>query len=64
MRRLLSLPFVIRCAQSEIDNILESAGFSSSNPYYIVQQGKVERIATMSDKDRLELLKEVGYWRC
>ncbi|GFH07948.1 structural maintenance of chromosomes protein, partial [Haematococcus lacustris] len=27
--------------KSEVTNLLESAGFSRSNPYYIVQQGKV-----------------------
>ena len=41
-------------------SLLESAGFSRSNPYYIVQQGKVSALATMKDKDRLELLKEVA----
>ena len=41
-------------------NLLESAGFSRSNPYYIVQQGKVNAIAIMKDSERLELLKEVA----
>lgn len=27
--------------RSEVMNLLESAGFSNSNPYYIVKQGKV-----------------------
>lgn len=27
-------------------NLLESAGFSRSNPYYIVKQGKVSSIET------------------
>eukprot|EP00948_MAST-09A_sp_MAST-9A-sp1_P001236 g1236.t1 len=39
---------------------LESAGFSRSNPYYIVQQGKVNALATMKDSERLNLLKEVA----
>lgn len=30
--------------RSEIMNLLESAGFSSSNPYYIVKQGKVPQL--------------------
>jgi structural maintenance of chromosome 3 (chondroitin sulfate proteoglycan 6) len=30
------------------------------NPYYIVQQGKVNALCTMSSADRLELLKEVA----
>lgn len=27
--------------KSDVMNLLESAGFSRSNPYYIVKQGKV-----------------------
>ena len=30
------------------------------NPYYIVQQGKVNALCTMSSADRLELRKEVA----
>lgn len=41
-------------------NLLESAGFSSSNPYYIVEQGKVSHLTTMRDSERLDLLKEVA----
>jgi structural maintenance of chromosome 3 (chondroitin sulfate proteoglycan 6) len=41
-------------------SLLESAGFSSSNPYYIVEQGKVNMLTTMKDSHRLELLKEVA----
>ena len=29
------------CRKTEVMNLLESAGFSRANPYYIVQQGKV-----------------------
>lgn len=29
------------CSKTEVMNLLESAGFSRSNPYYVVQQGKV-----------------------
>eukprot|EP00301_Raphidiophrys_heterophryoidea_P004522 c11960_g1_i1.p1 GENE.c11960_g1_i1~~c11960_g1_i1.p1 ORF type:complete len:1246 (-),score=410.48 c11960_g1_i1:60-3728(-) len=46
--------------KSDVINLLESAGFSRSNPYYIVQQGRVNALATMKDGDRLELLKEVA----
>lgn len=28
-------------SKSDVMNLLESAGFSRSNPYYIVKQGKV-----------------------
>ena len=33
--------------KAEVMNLLESAGFSKSNPYYIVPQGRV-RLATAS----------------
>ncbi|GLI71470.1 hypothetical protein VaNZ11_016608 [Volvox africanus] len=46
--------------KSEVSNLLESAGFSKSNPYYIVQQGKITAMAAMSDAQRMELLKEIG----
>ena len=42
-----------------MSHILELAGFSKSNPYYIVEQGKIVAMAKMGDKERLELLKEV-----
>jgi structural maintenance of chromosome 3 (chondroitin sulfate proteoglycan 6) len=47
-------------SRTEVFNLLESAGFSRSNPYYIVQQGKVAALCAMSDRNRLELLKEVA----
>lgn len=46
--------------RTEVFNLLESAGFSRSNPYYIVQQGKVAALCGMSDRQRLDLLKEVA----
>ena len=49
-----------RCQKSEVVSLLESAGFSKSNPYYIVQQGKVANLCVMKDKDRLNLLREVA----
>lgn len=44
----------------DVVNLLESAGFSRSNPYYIVQQGKVTALALMKDSERLELLKDIA----
>jgi structural maintenance of chromosome 3 (chondroitin sulfate proteoglycan 6) len=41
-------------------NLLESAGFSRSNPYYIVKQGKINQMATAPDSHRLKLLREVA----
>ena len=49
-----------RANKNEILSLLEGAGFSKSNPYYIVQQGKVNALCTMSDAERLMLLKEVA----
>lgn len=47
-------------SKADVANLLESAGFSRCNPYYIVQQGKVNTVALMKDAERLQLLKEVA----
>ena len=58
--------------RNEVFNLLESCGFTKSNPYYIVQQGKapfkrlfegfkeVAELTLMDDRRRLELLKEIS----
>jgi len=46
--------------KSDVLNLLESAGFSRSNPYYIVKQGKITQMATAPDSHRLQLLREVA----
>jgi structural maintenance of chromosome 3 (chondroitin sulfate proteoglycan 6) len=46
--------------KNEVQNLLESAGFSRANPYHVVQQGKITAMATMREPERLELLKEIG----
>ncbi|KAK5949899.1 Structural maintenance of chromosomes protein 3 [Knufia fluminis] len=46
--------------RSDVMNLLENAGFSRSNPYYIVPQGRITRITNMKDTERLELLKSVA----
>ncbi|KAK4502164.1 hypothetical protein PRZ48_005589 [Zasmidium cellare] len=46
--------------KQEVMNILESAGFSKSNPYYIVPQGRVTAITNMKDAERLKMLKTVA----
>ena len=46
--------------KSDVMNLLESAGFSRSNPYYIVPQGRVTALTNMKDAERLNLLKEVA----
>ena len=47
-------------SKSDVTALLESAGFSRSNPYYIVMQGKVNKLCHMKDRERLDLLKEVA----
>ena len=49
-----------RTPKGDVQNLLEQAGFSKSNPYYIVQQGKVQDLCTMSEEARLRLLMEVA----
>ncbi|OEL37878.1 Structural maintenance of chromosomes protein 3 [Dichanthelium oligosanthes] len=51
---------VITLFKTEVMNLLESAGFSRSNPYYVVQQGKIASLTLMKDSERLDLLKEIG----
>ncbi|KAL0258221.1 Structural maintenance of chromosomes protein 3 [Diplodia seriata] len=46
--------------KADVMNLLESAGFSRSNPYYIVPQGRVTALTNMKDGERLNLLKEVA----
>ncbi|DBB00026.1 hypothetical protein WJX77_003476 [Trebouxia sp. C0004] len=46
--------------KTEVVNLLETAGFSRANPYYVVQQGKIMAMTTMKDHERLDLLKEIG----
>ena len=44
----------------DITNLFQSAGFSKSNPYYIVPQGRITALTNAKDSDRLQLLKEVA----
>ncbi|KAG0033841.1 Structural maintenance of chromosomes protein 3 [Podila clonocystis] len=46
--------------KSDVMNMLESAGFSRSNPYYIVPQGRITSLTNAKDNERLQLLKEVA----
>ncbi|KAH7885116.1 RecF/RecN/SMC [Phlebopus sp. FC_14] len=47
-------------SKADIMNLLESAGFSKSNPYYIVPQGRITALTNAKDHERLALLKEVA----
>ncbi|OQV23478.1 Structural maintenance of chromosomes protein 3 [Hypsibius exemplaris] len=46
--------------KQDVANLLETAGFSKSNPYYIVKQGKVNELSTSAPEKRLALLYEVA----
>lgn len=46
--------------KTDIMNLLQAAGFSKSNPYYIVPQGRVTALTNAKDGERLALLKEVA----
>ncbi|KAF2715457.1 RecF/RecN/SMC protein [Pleomassaria siparia CBS 279.74] len=46
--------------RSEVQQVLDSAGFSRSNPYYIVPQGRVTALTNMKDLERLNVLKEIS----
>ncbi|KAI0030417.1 hypothetical protein K488DRAFT_30253, partial [Vararia minispora EC-137] len=47
-------------SKADVMNLLESAGFSKSNPYYIVPQGRITALTNAKDQERLMLLKEVA----
>merc|ERR1711990_98584 len=46
--------------KKDVVQLFETAGFSRSNPYYIVKQGKINEMATQNEKQRLELFKDVA----
>ncbi|AMD19320.1 HBR419Wp [Eremothecium sinecaudum] len=45
--------------RSDVQRLLESAGFSTSNPYNIVPQGRIVSLTNAEDSERLQLLEEV-----
>mmetsp|Transcript_48506 Transcript_48506/g.139469 ORF Transcript_48506/g.139469 Transcript_48506/m.139469 type:complete len:1291 (-) Transcript_48506:77-3949(-) len=49
-----------RATKQEVQSLLEGAGFSKSNPYFMVQQGKIQTLCLMTDAQRLALLQEVA----
>ncbi|CAD6218503.1 unnamed protein product [Miscanthus lutarioriparius] len=46
-------------SKTEVKNVLESAGFSRSNQYYVVQQGKIASLTLMKGSERLDLLRDI-----
>ncbi|KAI7745683.1 hypothetical protein M8C21_011025, partial [Ambrosia artemisiifolia] len=47
-------------SKTAVKTLLECAGFSGCNPYYVVQQGKISSLTLMKDSERLDLLKEIA----
>ena len=45
---------------TEVRQLFESAGLSSANPYYIVEQGQIVNLAHMKEDERYQLLKDVA----
>lgn len=66
LRRTISLTrddFLIdrkSATRQDVTNLLESAGFSTNNPYYIVPQGRITHLTNATDAERLDLLKDVA----
>ena len=44
--------------KSDVQNILEGAGFMKSNPYYIIQQGKINQILNCTDEEYYDIFSE------
>ncbi|OIR59038.1 MAG: structural maintenance of chromosomes protein 3 [Amphiamblys sp. WSBS2006] len=47
-------------SKADVSNLLQSAGFSKANPYYIVPQGRVTSLTNAKEHERLQLLKEIA----
>ncbi|CAK5264291.1 unnamed protein product [Mycena citricolor] len=47
-------------SKAEVMELLQTAGFSKANPYYIVPQGRITALTNAKDTERLALLKEVA----
>ena len=47
-------------SRAQVTALLESCGLSKSNTYNIVPQGKVAKLTTMKESERLDLFKEIG----
>lgn len=66
IRRSISLKkdeyFVDRknSTRQDVHNLLEGCGFSPSNGYNIIRQGKIQELALMKDSERLDLLMEIA----
>ncbi|KAJ6866612.1 hypothetical protein NC652_037997 [Populus alba x Populus x berolinensis] len=50
----------ITSRKTEVMNLVESGGFSSSNPYCVVQQGMIPPLTLMKDSECVDVFKEIG----
>ena len=48
------------CKKEDVYNLMEAAGFSRSNPFYVVPQGRVTMLTNARDDERLNVLKDVA----
>ncbi|KAI9097065.1 putative chromosome segregation protein SudA [Phlyctochytrium arcticum] len=46
--------------KAEVMSLFDTAGFSRSNPYYVVPQGRITALTNAKDAERLQILKEVA----
>ena len=44
-----------RLLKSDVQNLLEGAGFMKTNPYYIIQQGKINQILNCTDEEFFDI---------
>lgn len=47
-------------SKADIQSLLQSAGLSHSNPYFIVPQGRITALCNAKDAKRLDMLKEIA----
>ena len=47
-----------RLLKSDVQNLLEGAGFMKTNPYYIIQQGKINQILNCTDEEYFDIFCE------
>ncbi|KAJ6866613.1 hypothetical protein NC652_037997 [Populus alba x Populus x berolinensis] len=57
-RSMIESPIIFR--KTEVMNLVESGGFSSSNPYCVVQQGMIPPLTLMKDSECVDVFKEIG----
>ncbi|KAK2964809.1 putative Structural maintenance of chromosomes protein 3 [Blattamonas nauphoetae] len=49
-----------KAQKTDVLTLLDNAGFSPNNPYFMIRQGKIQDIASMNDAQRFQLIKEIA----